>query len=539
MPSDSRVAYFYDENISVYASVEASLLKPHILKLTHELIKAYELDQHMRMCACGTQWSPATPAAISKFHTDAYVHFLQQLTCNAWSVADETTNHLLNHSVCFAENTWLYSTAYAGGAMAAAQSLWSGESDIAICLMGGQTHARRDCASGFSYVNDVVLVILHLLRPDPHIPTEPERRVLYVNVDGWHCSGVEEAFYTTDRVLSISLHRYAEGSFPGSGGMADIGGGKGKHYNINLPVADGLDDEGFTSLLQPVVAAAAARFCPHCVVVCAGAGVVSGDRLGCLNVSVDAHAAFLKELMSLDLPLLVLGGGGYSQLNAARVWCNATATLCGVELPERLPSVASLDCYPEELALAVPPATMQDMNTAASLELVRDVALKTLEEITQRTKPLPRAKRSASADAVAKEGPTGEAPVAAPDSVMSDGVAATGSAASAGGSDALVNESTADGTVGERGGAAGEPSTSTANPITSQVTPSADQPAAMDVSACEGTTSDEPGLVKVDTGDMDIDEDVGGEAAGEDPSAGDEVQGETAVGESGAAPDDA
>jgi len=146
---------------------------------------------------------------------------------------------------------------------------------------------------------------------------------------------------------------------------------------------------------------------------------------------------------------------------------------------------------------------MQDMNTAASLELVRDVALKTLEEITQRTKPLPRAKRSASADAVAKEGPTGEAPVAAPDSVMSDGVAATGSAASAGGSDALVNESTADGTVGERGGAAGEPSTSTANPITSQVTPSADQPAAMDVSACEGTTSDEPGLVKVDTGDMD------------------------------------
>ena len=61
----------------------------------------------------------------------------------------------------------LYSAAYTGGSIAAAQSVWSGESEVAICLMGGQTHARRDCASGFSYVNDVVLAILQLLRPDP------------------------------------------------------------------------------------------------------------------------------------------------------------------------------------------------------------------------------------------------------------------------------------------------------------------------------------------------------------------------------------
>ena len=71
-----------------------------------------------------------------------------------------------------------YSTTYAGGAIAAANALTSNESDVAICLMGGQTHARRDCASGFSYVNDAVLAILQLLRvpaPDP----QPERRVLF------------------------------------------------------------------------------------------------------------------------------------------------------------------------------------------------------------------------------------------------------------------------------------------------------------------------------------------------------------------------
>jgi acetoin utilization deacetylase AcuC-like enzyme len=66
--------------------------------------------------------------------------------------------------------------------------------DIAINWMGGQSHARRDCASGFSYLNDVVLSILTLLK-DPRF-----ERVMFVGLDAWHPSGVEEAFYTTVRL---------------------------------------------------------------------------------------------------------------------------------------------------------------------------------------------------------------------------------------------------------------------------------------------------------------------------------------------------
>jgi acetoin utilization deacetylase AcuC-like enzyme len=100
---------------------------------------------------------------------------------------------------------------YAGGSLAAAQALVSGD-DVAINLMGGQTHARRDCASGFSFVNDAVLAILHLLRAPPASLEDASsggetRRVLFLNLDGWHSSGVEEAFFTTNRVMCISLHR--------------------------------------------------------------------------------------------------------------------------------------------------------------------------------------------------------------------------------------------------------------------------------------------------------------------------------------------
>ena len=75
-------------------------------RLAHDLIKAYELPKRMRMRACGTDWQPASPLDVAKFHTDAYVHFLQQLTCNAYTVADEVTSYILNQSVCFAENSW-------------------------------------------------------------------------------------------------------------------------------------------------------------------------------------------------------------------------------------------------------------------------------------------------------------------------------------------------------------------------------------------------------------------------------------------------
>ena len=49
--------------------------------------------------------------------------------------------------------------------------------------------------SGFCYVNDIVLAILELLKV--------HQRVLYIDIDIHHGDGVEEAFYTTDRVMTV------------------------------------------------------------------------------------------------------------------------------------------------------------------------------------------------------------------------------------------------------------------------------------------------------------------------------------------------
>jgi histone deacetylase HOS2 len=53
---------------------------------------------------------------------------------------------------------------YAGASLAAARRLANGGADIAVNWSGGLHHAKKGEASGFCYVNDIVLAILELLR---------------------------------------------------------------------------------------------------------------------------------------------------------------------------------------------------------------------------------------------------------------------------------------------------------------------------------------------------------------------------------------
>jgi len=79
----------------------------------------------------------------------------------------------------------------------------------ALCKFWG-TLPKKSEASGFCYVNDIVLAILELLKY--------HQRVLYIDIDIHHGDGVEEAFYTTDRVMTVSFHKYGE-YFPGTGDL--------------------------------------------------------------------------------------------------------------------------------------------------------------------------------------------------------------------------------------------------------------------------------------------------------------------------------
>jgi histone deacetylase 1/2 len=161
-------------------------------------------------------------------------------------------------------------------------------------------------------------------------------RVLYIDIDVHHGDGVEEAFFTTDRVMTVSFHKYGE-FFPGTGELRDIGVGRGKHYSVNFPLRGGIDDVSYKGIFEAVINKVMERYRPGAVVLQCGADSLSGDRLGDFNLSMRGHANCIEFVKSFNMPTLILGGGGYTMKNVARTWAYETGVLLNQPMDPVLP----------------------------------------------------------------------------------------------------------------------------------------------------------------------------------------------------------
>lgn len=59
--------------------------------------------------------------------------------------------------------------------------------------------------------------------------------------------------------------------------------------------------------------------------------------MGTYNTTLRGHGACVKFIKEWGLPLLILGGGGYTIKNVARCWTYETAICLGEELDDELP----------------------------------------------------------------------------------------------------------------------------------------------------------------------------------------------------------
>lgn len=269
---------------------------------------------------------PATREELEDFHAADYLKHLK--TAKVALPDDDTPNQFnLGGSDCpIFEGLFNYCSMYAGASIDAARKLCNGESDIAVNWSGGLHHAKKAEASGFCYVNDIVLAILQLLRRHP--------RVLYIDIDVHHGDGVEEAFWSTDRVLTLSIHKFDGWNFfPGTGDLDRTGpddeANPGAHHAINVPLQDGIDDDQYVYLFKTITGMCVEKFRPTAIVLQCGADSLAGDRLGRFNVQVQGHGACVEFCKSLNIPLLLVGGGGYTPRNVARAWAHETSIAIG------------------------------------------------------------------------------------------------------------------------------------------------------------------------------------------------------------------
>eukprot|EP00762_Andalucia_godoyi_P001213 ANDGO_02022.mRNA.1 Histone deacetylase 1 len=357
--SKSRVAYFFDHDVGNYYYGQGHPMKPHRIKMTHNLLLNYGLYKHLDV------YRPhlASEAEISRFHADDYVDFLRRITPENM---DEFQTQMQRFNVgddCpVFDGMFEFCQISSGGSIEGAVKLNHHQADIAINWAGGLHHAKKSEASGFCYVNDIVLAILELLKY--------HARVLYIDIDIHHGDGVEEAFYTTDRVMTLSFHKFGD-YFPGTGDIRDVGAGRGKYYSVNFPLRDGIDDWNYQNIFRPVIDWIMEFYRPGAVVLQCGADSLTGDRLGCFNLTLKGHADCVQYVKKFGLPTLVLGGGGYTVRNVARCWTYETAVLLGNEIPDELPYNDYFEYFGPDFRLHLSPSNMENLNTPDYLDRLK------------------------------------------------------------------------------------------------------------------------------------------------------------------------
>ncbi|KAL1991516.1 hypothetical protein VTN49DRAFT_4824 [Thermomyces lanuginosus] len=322
-PKGYRVSWHANPAVEGHHFGQSHPMKPWRLTLTKQLVMAYGMHHAMDLYLS----RPATFEEMAEFHKEDYLEFLRQVIPADMEAAEQSeriAGYNIGDDCPIFDGLYNYCSLYAGGTVDAARKLVNGQSEIAINWSGGLHHAKKAEASGFCYVNDIVLGILQLLRH--------HARVMYIDIDVHHGDGVEQAFWSTDRVLTVSFHKYDKDNFfPGTGALDSTGPthplNPGAHHAINVPLNDGIEDEAYIQLFKDVVGSCVETYKPGAIVLQCGADSLGCDRLGCFNLNITGHGACVEYTKTFGIPLLVLGGGGYTPRNVSRAWAHETSIL--------------------------------------------------------------------------------------------------------------------------------------------------------------------------------------------------------------------
>jgi histone deacetylase 1/2 len=183
--------------------------------------------------------------------------------------------------------------------------------------------------------------------------------------------------------MTFSLHKYGD-FFPGTGHITDTGAKEGIGFSVNAPLNNGItDDDYFDSVFQPVLEKIMAVFQPGAVVLQCGADSLASDRLGCFNLTTHGHAKCVTYVKSFNVPMLVLGGGGYTIRNVARCWAYETAVLLDQpNISNDIPYNDYYEYYSPDYLLHLPAEpNMENLNTKELLDSVRIDLLQQVSEI--------------------------------------------------------------------------------------------------------------------------------------------------------------
>ncbi|MFQ5831381.1 MAG: histone deacetylase [Candidatus Thorarchaeota archaeon] len=242
-----------------------------------------------------------------------------------------------------------YASFPVGASIDAVMGVADGKFEDAMSLFGGFHHAYSSNAGGFCYYNDTVIAIKKFKLK------YPRKKVLYLDTDVHHGDATQQAFYDDPNVLTISTHELSMGFFPGTGRPEEIGTGEGKGYSVNIPLPPLADDFEYWKAFEELVVPIWLAYKPDLVFWNAGADAHMDDPLADLLLNLDTYHRLSKTIRQLvhlgNRKLVVVGGGGYNPVAAARVWTVLLADLADIALPPLVPAAWIELCHKYGLEL--------------------------------------------------------------------------------------------------------------------------------------------------------------------------------------------
>lgn len=366
----------YSSRFGDYSYGEDHPFKVARYRLTHDLMAELGL---LDLQGTRVVESPLAPEeSLLSFHRRDYLETLKEFSqfdiprANFFYGLGDVENPVF-------QGLYDWSRLVAGGTLEAAKQVVDHGARVAFNIGGGWHHAHAARASGFSYLNDAVIAINELIARG--------LRVAYVDIDAHHGDGVQEAFYTTDRVLTISLHESGRDFFPQTGFTREMGEGEGYGYSVNVPFTAHADDLIFEQAFRRVVLPLLEAYRPDVLVTQLGVDTLRTDPMARLELTTGAIELAARSFLQTGLPWVALGGGGYDRLNVARAWTLIWGVMTGTQLPDLLPprfaaAAASLGDASGHLR-DLPHLAQPDDYARAQLALD-----KTLRELEKRVFPL-------------------------------------------------------------------------------------------------------------------------------------------------------
>ena len=231
----------------------------------------------------------ASDADILRAHTAEWVHKLKTGTLTA----SEAMLLEVPYSAELVEAVWLA----AGGTILAAQSAL--REGFGCNIGGGFHHAHAAHGEGFCAIHDVAVAIRRI-QADGAI-----KKAMVVDTDVHHGNGTAHIFRDDPSVFTLSIHQL--NNYPAYKPPS----------NVDLDMADRVEDEEYLEALIPAIVKGLEEFQPEMVFYVGGADPYCEDQLGGLMLTkkglAERDRRVFLEAHQRGIPVVTTLAGGYAR----------------------------------------------------------------------------------------------------------------------------------------------------------------------------------------------------------------------------------